>query len=44
MAKKVKHEEIPNAMTMAAIREIESGKDAGVVKMDSLADFISSMD
>ena len=41
---KVKHEDVPNAITMAAIREIENGRDAGVVNMGSLDDFITSMD
>lgn len=36
-------EEIPNAVTLAAMREIESGKDAGSVCMDNLESFIASM-
>lgn len=36
-------EEIPNATTLAAMKEIESGKDAGPVCMDNLESFIASM-
>lgn len=36
-------EEIPNAVTLAAMKEIESGKDAGPVCMDNLESFIASM-
>ena len=36
-------EEIPNATTVAAMKEAESGKDAGVVSVDSLDHFIASM-
>lgn len=36
-------EDTPNATTMAAMREIESGKDAGTVCMDNLESFIASM-
>lgn len=37
------HEENPNTVTLAAMREVESGKDAGIVCMDSLDGFIASM-
>lgn len=36
-------EEIPNAITLAAMKEIEYGKDAGPVCMDNLESFIASM-
>ena len=36
-------ESIPNAATLAAMKEIESGKDAGPVSMDSIESFIASM-
>ena len=36
-------DEIPNATTRAAMKEAKSGKDAGVVSVDSLEDFIVSM-
>jgi predicted nucleic acid-binding protein len=36
-------EEIPNAITLAAMKEIENGKDAGPVCMDNLESFIASM-
>lgn len=36
-------DEIPNAVTLAAMKEVESGKDAGVVCMDNLESFIASM-
>ena len=36
-------EENPNAVTLAAMKEIESGKDAGPVCMDNLESFIASM-
>lgn len=36
-------EEVPNAVTLAAMKEAESGKDAGTVSTDSLESFIASM-
>lgn len=36
-------EEIPNAVTLAAMKEVESGKDAGTICMDNLESFIASM-
>lgn len=36
-------EEIPNSTTLAAMKEVESGHDAGVVRMDSLKDFMASI-
>ena len=36
-------EEIPNAETLAAMEEAESGEDAGIVCMDNLDSFIASM-
>lgn len=35
--------EQPNAVTIAAMKEAKKGNDAGVVCMDSLESFISSM-
>ena len=35
--------DIPNAETIAAMRESESGHDAGAVNLDSLEKFVSSM-
>lgn len=35
--------EQPNAVTIAAMKESKKGNDAGVVCMDSLESFISSM-
>lgn len=35
--------EVPNAVTLAAMKEIESGKDAGLVCMDNMESFIASM-
>jgi len=36
-------DEVPNALTLAAMKESESGKDAGIVSMDSLESFIASL-
>ena len=36
-------EDTPNATTLAAMKEIESGGDAGPVSMDNLESFIASM-
>ncbi len=36
--------ETPNATTLAAMREAESGLDAGIVRLDSLEGFMSSME
>ena len=35
--------EQPNAVTIAAMKEAKEGKDAGIVCMDSLESFMSSM-
>ena len=35
--------EQPNAVTIAAMKEAKEGNDAGVVSMDSLESFMSSM-
>ena len=35
--------ERPNAVTIAAMKEAKEGNDAGVVSMDSLESFMSSM-
>lgn len=37
-------EDIPNAVTLAAMKETEGGNDAGVVSTDSLESFIASME
>lgn len=37
-------DEEPNALTLAAMNEAESGKDAGVVSTDNLESFIASME
>ena len=34
---------VPNDTTITAMREIESGNDAGEVKLDSMESFIASM-
>lgn len=34
---------IPNAETLAAMKEAESGHDAGVVRVDSLDSFMASL-
>lgn len=36
-------EEIPNNVTLAAMKEAESGNDAGTVSTDSLKSFIESL-
>lgn len=36
-------DDVPNALTLAAMKEAQSGKDAGVVYTDSLENFITSM-
>lgn len=35
--------EEPNATTLAAMKEVESGQDAGTVRLDSLQSFMASM-
>ena len=35
---------IPNAETLAAMKEAESGHDAGVVRVDSLESFMASLE
>lgn len=37
-------EDVPNAETLAAMKEAESGHDAGVVRIDSLESFMASME
>ena len=37
-------EEVPNATTLAAMKEIESGQDAGVVRVDDFESFMASME
>ncbi len=37
-------EDIPNDLTQAAMKEAEEGKYAGVVRMDSIEDFVASFD
>ena len=40
----LKVDDIPNALTLAAMKEAGSGKDAGVVSTDNLESFIASME
>jgi len=42
-AAKAKATHIPNELTIAAMKEVESGKDAGEVKLDNIDNFIASM-
>ena len=35
--------EIPNETTLSALKEAESGEDAGIVNIDSVENFIASM-
>lgn len=37
-------EDVPNAETLAAMKEAESGHDAGLVRVDSLESFMASME
>ncbi len=37
-------EEVPNATTLAAMREVESGQDAGAVCVDDFESFMASME
>ena len=37
-------EDVPNAETLAAMKEAVGGHDAGVVRVDSLESFMASMD
>jgi len=37
-------DDVPNALTLSAMKEAENGKDAGLVSMDSLESFIASME
>ncbi len=37
-------DEVPNAVTLTAMKEVESGHDAGVVRMDSFEHFMASME
>lgn len=37
-------EELPNATTLSAMKEVEKGHDAGTVHMDSLRSFMTSME
>ena len=36
-------DDVPNDVTLAAMREAKSGKDAGEVKLDSIESFVASM-
>ena len=36
-------DEVPNDLTLAAMKEAESGNDVGIVPTDSLESFIASM-
>lgn len=37
-------EDVPNTETLAAMKEAESGHDAGVIRVDSLESFMASME
>ena len=37
-------DDVPNSTTLAAMKEAESGHDAGVVRVDSLKSFMASME
>lgn len=37
-------DDVPNSVTLSAMKEAESGHDAGVVCMDSLETFMNSME
>lgn len=41
--RKTKVADIPNDATISAMQEIENGKDAGEVKLESVDSFIASM-
>lgn len=41
---KIEGEDVPNRTTSKAIKELEQGKDAGEVCLDSLERFITSME
>lgn len=43
MADSADWEEVPNSLTLAAMKEAESGHDAGTVSTDSLENFIASL-
>lgn len=40
---KTKHDDVPNDVTLEAMREAESGNDVGEVKLDSIESFVASM-
>lgn len=40
----VAQDDVPNAVTLAAMKEAESGDDGGIVATDSLESFIKSME
>ena len=42
-SKNLEVDDMPNTLTLAAMKEVESGKDAGVVSTDSMESFIASM-
>ncbi len=37
-------EDVPNAVSLSAMKEVESGNDAGIVRMDNLEAFMASME
>lgn len=43
-AKSVDMEDVSNVTTLAAMKEAESGNDAGVVRVDNLANFMASIE
>ena len=44
VAKSMSKEYIPNAGTLAAMKEAESGHDAGIVRLDSIDSFMASLE
>ena len=44
VAKSCAIEDVPNAVTLAAMKEVESGLDAGSVRLDSLQSFMASIE
>ena len=44
VAKSMSKEYIQNAETLAAMKEAESGHDAGIIRLDSIDSFMASME
>lgn len=43
-SKSILLDDVPNAITLSAMKEAENGQDAGVVRTDSLESFMNSME